>query len=139
MDSDRPESRRFALFLGTTVLAWSGLILHNLADLPGQTLLNPESLYPTIVTVALLVMWLMPAIRPAATWAMLVWACLHLVGGGILSVLPIGLFPFDPEQTVHHYVFHGLYAATQVPLVWVCVVSLRSRRRGANAGSVRQR
>ena len=134
-----PESRWIALVLGTTVVAWSGFILHNVADLPGQTLVSPESLYPTIVTVALLVLWLVPATRTAATWALLAWSALHLVGGGILSVLPIGLFPFDPEQSVRHYAFHGVYAATQVPLAWVCIASLRSRRRGSIGGSVCQR
>ena len=115
MARDWPESRWIALVLGTTVLAWSGFILHDVADLPGQTLGSPESLYPTIVTVALLV----------------AWSALHLVGGGILSVLPIGLFPFDPEQSMRHYAFHGVYAATQVPLVWVCIASLRSRDDGS--------
>jgi len=115
---DWPESRWIALVLGTTAVAWSGFILHNVADLPRQTLGSPESLYPTIVTVALVVLWLVPATRTAATWALLAWFALHLVGGGILSVLPIGLFPFDPEQSLRHYAFHGVYIATQVPLVW---------------------
>ena len=126
-----PSPRWIAVVLGTTVVAWSGFVLHNVADLPGQTLVSPESLYPTIVTVALLVLWLVPATRTAATWAMLAWSALHLVCGGILSVLPIGLFPFDPELSLRHYAFHGVYAATQVPLVWVCIASLRSRGRHA--------
>jgi hypothetical protein len=136
---DWPESRWIALVLGTTVVAWSGFILHNVADLPGQTLVSPESLYPTIVTVALLVLWLVPATRTAATWALLAWSVLHLVGGGILSVLPIGLFPFDPEQSVRHYAFHGVYAATQVPAgLAVHRVAAEPRRRGS-IGSVSQR
>jgi hypothetical protein len=131
MAGEWPESRWIALVLGTTVVAWSGFILHNVADLPGQTLAGPESLSPTIVTVALLVMWLVPRTRTAATWALLAWSVLNLVGGGIVSVLPIGLFPFDPAQSLRHYAFHGVYAVTQVPLVWVCIAFLRSRRRGA--------
>ena len=129
MAHDGPESRWVALVLGTSFVAWSGFFLHNVADLPGQTLVSPESLYPTIVTVALLVLWLVPATRPFVTWALLGWSALHLVGRGILSALPTGLFPFDPEQSLRHYAFHGLYAATQVPLVCVCIASLRSRRR----------
>jgi len=42
-------------------------------------------------------------------------------------VLPIGLFPFSPEQTMYHYSFHGLYAACQVPLLRVGHAQLRAR------------
>ncbi len=51
------------------------------------------------------------------------------IGGGILSVLPVGLFPFEPEQSWKHYAFHLVYTVTQVPLVWICIAwLLRSRR-----------
>ena len=43
---------------------------------------------------------------------------LHQVGG-TLSVLPLPVLPFEPEQTLRHYSFHLLYAATQVPLLVV--------------------
>ena len=41
------------------------------------------------------------------------------LAGGALSVLPLSVLPFQPEQTVRHYSFHLLYAATQVPLLVV--------------------
>ena len=63
--------------------------------------------------------------------ALLGWALLHLVGGGILSVLPLGLFPFTPEQSLGHYGAHVVYAVAQVPLVLVAVVAIRMRRRPA--------
>jgi len=34
-----------------------------------------------------------------------------------LSVLPLPVLPFTPEQSLRHYSFHVLYAATQVPLL----------------------
>ncbi len=39
------------------VLSWLGFFVHNTADLPGQTLLSPETAYPTLVYVALVVLW----------------------------------------------------------------------------------
>jgi len=69
------------------------LHVHNLASLPGQTLLSPETLYPTLVTVAFVVAWL---IRPGRVTAGLLfgWALLHLVGA-VLTVLPL---PFLPSR-----------------------------------------
>ena len=78
--SHRTGSDRIALTIGATVLAWAGLLVHNLVDLPGQTPLSPESLLPTLVTVTLLVLWLVPATRTVATWALLAWSVLNLIG-----------------------------------------------------------
>lgn len=39
-------------------------------------------------------------------------------------------FPFDPKQSLRHYAFHGVYAATQVPLFWCASLVLRRRQRG---------
>jgi hypothetical protein len=126
---DRTGPGWIVLTIAATVLAWTGFLVHNLADLPGQTTLSPESLLPTLVTVTLLALWLMPATRAAAAWALLAWSGLHLIGGGILSVLPVGLFPFEPEQSWKHYAFHLVYTVTQVPLVWTCIAWLLASRR----------
>lgn len=115
-----------ALIIVTTAFAWLGFFIHNIADLPGQTILSPESLFPTLVTLALLVLWLVPATRTLGAWALLVWAALNLVGGA-LSVLPLPILPFVPEQSFEHYAFHVVYAVTQVPLIVVCVAWLRRR------------
>ena len=121
----RTGSSWIAPMVGATVVAWAGFLVHNIADLPGQTPLSPESLFPTVVTVGLLAFWLVPATRRAGAWALLAWSALNLVVGGILSVLPMGLFPFDPVQSWRHYAFHGVYAATQVPLAWISGAWLR--------------
>jgi hypothetical protein len=126
---DRTGPGWVALTIGAAVVGWAGFLVHNLADLPGQTPWSPESLLPTLVTAALLAPWLVPATRRAAAWALLAWSALHLIGGGILSVLPVGLFPFEPEQSWRHYAFHVVYTVTQVPLVWTCVAWLRRSRR----------
>ncbi|GAA0937481.1 hypothetical protein GCM10009554_25780 [Kribbella koreensis] len=109
---------------GALVLAWTGFVVHNFADLPGQTFVSPETLLPSLGFVGIAVLWLTGAHR-AAVWAALVWGGLHLVGGAFLSVLPLPILPFDPEQSLRHYLFHVLYGVTQLPLL---LVAWRSRR-----------
>nr|WP_042194128.1 hypothetical protein [Kibdelosporangium sp. MJ126-NF4]CEL21111.1 hypothetical protein [Kibdelosporangium sp. MJ126-NF4]CTQ95374.1 hypothetical protein [Kibdelosporangium sp. MJ126-NF4] len=92
-------------------LSWVGFVLHNVADLPGQTLLSPEILYPTLAYLVVIAMlrW--------TSWPLFGWAALHGVGGGLISVLPLPFLPFDPAQTLHHYSFHVIYTLTQIPLM----------------------
>ncbi|HEY5882839.1 MAG TPA: hypothetical protein VIU11_28290 [Nakamurella sp.] len=116
---------RTSTVLAVLGLSWLGLVIHNLADLGPQVLLGPETVAPTVVYLLLAAAWTTPARRPVA-WLMLVWGSLHLVGGGLLSVLPIPLWPFQPEQSLHHYAFHAIYAALQVPLVVALADYLRS-------------
>ena len=126
-NATRDGRRHVVLVVGATALAWAGLFVHNVADLPGQSILSPESLYPTLLTLTLLVLWLVPATRTVGTWLLLAWTALNLVGGG-LSVLPLPFLPFSPEQSPTHYAFHGLYALTQIPLLWICVSRVRAGR-----------
>ncbi|MCQ2000373.1 hypothetical protein [Arthrobacter zhaoxinii] len=107
------------------VLSWLGLLVHNLADLPGQTLLSPESFLPLVLLLALLVLWFTPR-RLWAAWGMLVWGVLNLIGA-VFSVLPLPVLPFDPEQSARHYAFHALYGVTQLPLLIATTVWLRQR------------
>ena len=114
--------------VAATTVAWGGFFVHNVAELPGQTILSPESLFPTLVWIGALVLWLIPATRTAGAWILLAWAVINLVGGAI-SVLPLPFLPYEPEQTIEHYAFHGLYAATQLPLIGVTAVWLNRRAR----------
>jgi hypothetical protein len=68
-------------------------------------------------------------------WLLLGWGSLHMIGGAVLSVLPLAALPFEPEQTVRHYTFHVVYGALQVPLLVVLIRSLR--RSQAQARSAR--
>jgi hypothetical protein len=86
------------------------MIVHDLISLPGLSLLAPDVVLPTLVSVALF----------AALWA---WP--GRLSVGLLSVLPWPFLPFVPDQTFRHYVAHAVYAARQVPLL---VVLLRGRR-----------
>jgi len=108
------------------IIAWFGMYVHNVADLPGLTILSPENAGPTLVWVAVFAVWWLLPDRRWPTVAILAWGWVNLIGGA-LSVLPIGLSPFSPEQTMYHYSFHGLYAACQVPLLRVGHAQLRAR------------
>lgn len=115
------------LFVAAVVLSWLGFFVHNIADLPGQGILSPESLYPTLVFAVLLGLWFAPAVRTVTTWLLLAWAILHLLGGAVLSVLPLPILPFVPEQSFYHFAFHGLYGLLQLPLIVLGVRALRRR------------
>ena len=112
------------LVLTAAAVSWLGLYLHNVADLPNQSMLSAESAYPAVVLL-LLVGGRFTRARRSATWLLLGWAGLHLLGGALLSVLPIPWWPYHPEQTLHHYAFHALYGALQVPLLIVVIRTLR--------------
>ena len=122
-----------AVVVAATALAWAGFFLHNVADLPGQTILAPESLFPTLVWTAALILWLVPSTRATGAWVLLTWALINLVGGAA-TVLPLPFLPFEPEQTATHYAFHGLYAGMQVPLIGVTAVWLRRQGRTRSQG-----
>jgi hypothetical protein len=68
--------------------------------------------------------WLSPGRRVAA-WLLLGWGWLHAIGGGLLSVLPLPWWPYQPEQSLRHYAVHALYAVLQVPLLVTVTQYLR--------------
>lgn len=113
-----------AAVVAATAVAWTGFYIHNVADLAGQTILSPESLFPSLIWLAAIVLWVVPATRIVGAWVLLAWAALNLVGG-VLTVLPLPILPFEPDQSARHYAFHALYAATQIPLVAMTAVWFR--------------
>src|SRR6187551_3102500 len=67
--------------------------------------------------------------RSRVLWAViLAWGLINMVVGGIVTVLPLPVLPFVPEQTVEHYVVHAVYAIGQLPLVLVAAGALRGLR-----------
>ena len=54
----------------------------------------------------------------------------NLVIGGIVSVLPLSILLFVPEQSVTHYAAHVVYAVGQIPLL---ALGYRALRRPAAA------
>jgi hypothetical protein len=100
------------------VLAWLGMYVHNVADLPNLTLLSAENALPGLVWLLLLGLWWAVPSRVWPAALLLGWGLLNLVGA-FATVLPLPVLPFKPEQSLHHYVFHVVYALTQLPLLWI--------------------
>ena len=130
------RSPRPAAVYVTSALAAGGMLAHDVLELGPAFLFDPQTLIPLAIFAALAIL----AARATAgtgTWlALLAWGALNLVAGGILSVLPVGLFPFQPEQSLQHYAVHALYTLTGVPLVvvaWSGLQALRTRSTGAIA------
>lgn len=99
-----------------TVLAWLGFAIHNIAELPGQSLFSPETSLPTLVYSVLFLAWWRFPFQRVTRWLLLGWGLLNLIGGGV-SVMPLPFLPFSPEQSMRHYVFHLVYGAAQLPLI----------------------
>lgn len=119
----RPVGFMFAF----AVLSWLGEFVHNLYELPNLTPLSPENSIPAVISLALFAMWwLMPSNRVASV-LFLAWGLLHLIGGGILSVMPFGFLPFYPRQTLDHYAAHVEYGLAQIPLILLAIKQLRAR------------
>lgn len=120
-----------AVVVLASVIAAAGMMAHNVFEFGPAFLLDPETLIPlAIFGLFALLAWARPA-NPIVHVLLLAWAVLNLVGGGIPSVLPLGLFPFQPEQSLGHYGAHVIYAAAQLPLVVLAARALRPRERQA--------
>ncbi|MDA4127363.1 MAG: hypothetical protein OK452_09230 [Thaumarchaeota archaeon] len=120
---------RFAVAITiATVLAWLGEVIHNVLELPGLTVLSPEASIPGVIAALLLAAYLFAPYPRVALWLLLSWGLLGLIGGGILSVLPIGIFPFTAAQNLQHYLTHIFYGAAELPLVLTTIIQLRRRR-----------
>jgi hypothetical protein len=123
-----------SVLVSATVIAAAGMVAHNGLEFGPAFLPRPETVIPLVIYGLLgLLAWARPA-NAIGHVLLLAWAMLNLVGGGILSVLPLGLFPFQPEQSLGHYAIHVVYAVAQLPLVVVAGRTLR--RRGRPAGDV---
>jgi hypothetical protein len=127
-DRRRPSA---AILVVVSVIAAAGMVAHNVFEFGPAFLLNSETLLPLGIFALLAVLaWAMPA-NAIVHVLLLAWAVLNLVGGGILSVLPLGLFPFRPEQSLGHYAIHLVYGVSQMPLIVVAARGLTRGRRPA--------
>ena len=110
--------RTVQLVAALTLVSWFGMIVHDRISLPNLSLLAPDVVLPTLVSVALFAAWWAWPGRLSFSF-LLGWALLHFAVGGLLSGLPWPFLPFVPEQTLQHYIAHAVYAACQVPLLAV--------------------
>ena len=122
------DRRRVGLLALALAVSWASMLFHNQWELP-LTPLDLENTGPLAVDIALLLAcWWRPWSRLVWT-AILAWGLINMVVGGLLTVLPLPVLPFVPEQTVDHYAVHVVYAIGQLPLVLVAGGALRRRRR----------
>ena len=107
-----------------TVIAVAGMAIHNVVEFGPGFLLDPQTLIPVAIFAALA--WSCRVARPRTPMLMLLvaWALLNLVVGGILSVLPLPIFPFAPEQSLRHLAVHVVYTLAEIPLVVASVRAL---------------
>jgi hypothetical protein len=91
--------------------AWA----HNVLE--GIPTASPETLSALLPAVVLAVWWWRGGGR-LLWWLSFVWVfALNLIVGAMLSVLPLPLWPFVPDQSLEHYLSHLFYGVTQVPAI----------------------
>lgn len=114
-----------------TAVSWAGSYYHTWTELALGPLRAENSL-PAVVGLALFIgWWRQPGNRRLWSWLLLIWtAGAHLLVGAVLSVLPLPILPFSPEQSWSHYGSHVIYALAQTPLILVLARTLTRRREG---------
>ena len=126
MYSSMNRTGRITVMLAlATMLSWLGEAVHNAVELPGLTILSLETIVPGTLAGLLFGLYLfLPSTRVSLV-LLLGWGLLNLVGGGIISVLPLNFLPFAPPQTVRHYLSHVFYSVAEIPLILITARLLR--------------
>src|SRR2546427_12657284 len=126
MYSSMNRTGRITVMLAlATMLSWLGEAVHNAVELPGLTILSLENSIPGVVAALLFGVYLLSPFKRASVGLLLGWGLLNLVGGGIISVLPLNFLPFSPAQTLTHYLAHLFYSAAEIPLILITARLLR--------------
>jgi heme A synthase len=113
--------------IGTSLaLAWLGMLYHDLAEF-GRPAIEGSILFLVIAVLLFFFWWQFPQRRGLTTALMLVYGLIGLFGA-VTSVLPLGFWPWVPEQSLGHYLSHGVWIFMVLPLIWVSVNYLRSVR-----------
>jgi hypothetical protein len=109
---------KVSVMAGLALVSWVGMLVHNLVELPDLAWYRPEYVFPSLFSLLLFVGWWKAPGRDVWGWLMFAWAGMHLVIGAVLSVLPLAIWPFVPEQSLGHYLSHVIYGLAQIPLLW---------------------
>ncbi|MGH2451499.1 MAG: hypothetical protein ACRDGE_09570 [Candidatus Limnocylindria bacterium] len=97
-----------------------GMAFHTVREFGYAGLADPGTgMIPLVgIQLGLFALWLLSSrARHFAAWALLGSAVFQLVFGAFLSVLPLPIYPWDPQQSLHHYVSHLVYGIAQIPLI----------------------
>jgi hypothetical protein len=110
-------------------VAWLGAWFHNLRESAGTNGLTADTAAELVVLVVLIALtWCIPH----ALWprAILLGCALVWCVGGTMSVLPLPIWPWIPEQSVSHFATHILVVGAQSPLIVLTLVHVRRLSRG---------
>ena len=130
---NRSDARTTILTGAAVVVAILGSLAHNVIEFgiaPVVSSQNGELPMTLLWAAGFILWWRIPRARIAAAWFLIVLALLNLIGGAFITVVPFGFLPFEPEQTLTHYLAHVIYGLAQVP---VLALMLREIRLPANA------
>lgn len=121
-------------------MSWLGLWIHEFHRIPAQFGFTFEGLLFHLLPalIIFLACWRYPG-HVFPIYGMWVLGILHGLGGGVLSVLPLPIWPFVPDQTLSHYVVHGVYFLAQVPLLLLAFTLMRHLRFAPLAQSAKTR
>ena len=99
-----------------------GMAFHTMREFGYSGLLSMGTGMIPVVGVQVLlfsVWWLSPSTRAVTGAALALTGVLQLIGGAIISVLPLPFLPFAPDQSLHHYLSHAAFGLAQIPLIVV--------------------
>ncbi len=123
------ESQEVGWMAAAVGLSALGMAFHTVREFDWPGLWSPGTGMIPVVGVQVLlfvVWWLSPGVRTGLGRALAATGVFQLVGGAIISVLPLSFLPFLPEQSVGHYVSHLVLGLAQIPLI---VIPLRQESR----------
>ena len=120
--TELPRIKRTAVIWMALAVSLSalGMAAHTVREFGYAGLFSLSTGLIPVVAVQLIlfaVWWMVPAGKSATAIALAITALLQLIGGAIISVLPLPFLPFEPEQSVAHYISHVVLGVTQIPLV----------------------
>ena len=116
--------RRLRAVVLALTLAWLGILFHDLREF-GQPLIE-SSIAMGVITVLLFFLWhRRPELRCGIALLMLAYAIINLIGA-LTSILPLGVWLFDPEQSFEHYLSHAIWAIAELPLMWEMISYVRT-------------
>ncbi len=126
---NRPESPRALLIGAAIAIAILGNLVHNAIEFGiGSVLASQNGELPLafLWIAGFLTWWRFPQARLPAAWFLIALAGLNLIGGAVITVLPLGFLPFEPEQSLTHYLAHVIYGVAQLPVLAVLLRDIRA-------------
>lgn len=96
-------------------LSWVGFAWHELQRVPDAYGLTGSLPMLAVGLIPLWLAWRHPHSRLPGV-LLVGYAVLNLIGG-VVTVLPLPILPFDPEQTFSHYATHTVWSIAQIPLL----------------------